>query len=118
MPRHSETTLAAIKNAVDIVALVGEYTARAPHREAGTRLFVRSTTTTIRRSISIRIASLTSAGVAGRAAMFSILCRTYERVDFPEALRMLADRAGVALEKPSQRPPASPRACRRPSSLR
>ncbi len=25
MPRHSETTKSAIKNAVDIVALVGEY---------------------------------------------------------------------------------------------
>ena len=34
MPRHSETTLSAIKNAVDIVALVGEY---LPLRRVGTR---------------------------------------------------------------------------------
>ncbi len=34
MPRHSETTLSAIKNAVDIVALVGEYLAL---RRVGTR---------------------------------------------------------------------------------
>ena len=34
MPRHSETTLSAIKNAVDIVALVGEY---LPLRRVGTK---------------------------------------------------------------------------------
>ena len=32
MPRHSEATLAAIKNAVDIVALVGEYLPLHPLR--------------------------------------------------------------------------------------
>ena len=35
MPRHSETTLSAIKNAVDIVALVGEY---LPLRRMGTQV--------------------------------------------------------------------------------
>ena len=32
MPRHSEATLAAIKHAVDIVALVGEYLPLTPLR--------------------------------------------------------------------------------------
>ena len=50
MPRHSEATKAAIKNAVDIVALVGEY---LPLHRAGSKLqgaCARSTTTTIPRS--------------------------------------------------------------------
>ena len=50
MPRHPETTLSAIKNAVDIVALVGEYHCLCAVWVTNTRRCARSTTTTIRPS--------------------------------------------------------------------
>ena len=69
-----------------------------------TRPCARSTTITTPRSNSTPSANRINAGAAAPAATSSISSRTYERVDFPEALRMLAERAGVTLEGSAQGP--------------
>lgn len=97
MPRHSETTLAAIKNAVDIVALVGEYT---PVRRMGSRYkalcpFHDDHNPSLDINPDRQSYKCWSCGAGGDVFDF---VQNKERVDFPEALRMLADRAGVALE--------------------
>ena len=99
MPRHSETTLAAIKNAVDIVALVGEYT---PVRRMGSRFkalcpFHDDHNPSLDINPDRQSYKCWSCGAGGDVFDF---VQNKERVDFPEALRMLADRAGVALESP------------------
>ena len=99
VPRHSETTLAAIKNAVDIVALVGEYT---PVRRMGSRYkalcpFHDDHNPSLDINPDRQSYKCWSCGAGGDVFDF---VQNKERVDFPEALRMLADRAGVALESP------------------
>ena len=99
MPRHSETTTSAIKNAVDIVALVGEY---LPLRRAGTKYkalcpFHDDHNPSLELNPERQSYKCWSCGAGGDIFDF---VKNIEHVDFPEALRMLADRAGVALESP------------------
>ncbi len=100
MPRHSETTKSAIKNAVDIVALVGEYLAL---RRVGTRYkalcpFHDDHNPSLELNPERQSYKCWSCGTGGDVFDFVM---KYEHVDFPEALRMLADRAGIALEGPT-----------------
>src|ERR1700722_1214258 len=100
VPRHSEATKSAIKNRTDIVALVGEY---LPLRRVGTKYKAlcrwhddHSPSLEVnpdRQSFKCWVC-----GVGGDVFDF---VKNYERVEFPEALRMLADRAGVTLESPT-----------------
>ena len=107
MPRHSEATLAAIKHAVDIVALVGEY---LPLHRTGSKFkalcpFHDDHNPSLELNPDRQSFKCWSCGAGGDVFDF---VKDYERVDFPEALRMLADRAGVALGEPAG--PAGPRA--------
>ena len=100
MPRHSETTLAAIKNAVDIVALVGE---NLPLHRSGSKFkalcpFHDDHHPSMELNPERQSYKCWVCGAGGDVFDFVM---NYERVDFAEALRMLAERAGVALENPS-----------------
>jgi DNA primase len=97
--RHSETTLSAIKSAVDIVALVGEYRAL---RRVGTKYkalcpFHDDHNPSLELNPERQSYKCWSCGAGGDIFDF---VQKIEHVEFPEALRMLADRAGVALESP------------------
>ncbi|MFI5461296.1 MAG: DNA primase [Isosphaerales bacterium] len=109
MPRHTETTTSAIKNAIDIVALVGEYLSL---RRAGSKYkalcpWHDDHNPSLEVNPERQSFKCWSCGVGGDIFDF---VKNYEHVDFPEALRMLADRAGVALESPSAfaSPPGGP----------
>jgi DNA primase len=98
VPRHSETTLSAIKNAVDIVALVGEY---LPLRRVGTRYkalcpFHDDKNPSFECNPERQSYKCWSCGARGDIFDFVM---NRERVEFAEALRMLAQRAGVTLER-------------------
>ena len=98
MARHSETTLSAIKNAVDIVALVGEYLTL---RRVGTRYkalcpFHDDKNPSFECNPERQSYKCWSCGARGDIFDFVM---NRERVDFTEALRMLAQRAGVTLER-------------------
>jgi DNA primase len=102
VPQHSDATLAAIKNAVDIVALVGEYLHL--HR-AGSKLkalcpFHDDHNPSLELNPERQSFKCWSCGAGGDVFDF---VQQYERVDFPEAKRMLAERAGVALDTPADR---------------
>lgn len=97
MPRHSEATLAAIKQAVDIVALVGENLTL--HR-SGSKFkvlcpFHDDHNPSLELNPERQSFKCWSCGAGGDVFDF---VKDYFRVDFPEALLMLAERAGVALE--------------------
>ena len=97
MPRHSEQTLAAIKQAVDIVALVGE--SLTVHR-SGSKFkalcpFHDDHHPSMELNPDRQSYKCWSCGAGGDIFDF---VKNHERVDFPEALRMLADRAGITLE--------------------
>ena len=99
MARHSETTLSAIKSAVDIVALVGEYQAL---RRVGTKFkalcpFHDDHNPSLEVNPERQSYKCWSCGAGGDVFDF---VQKIEHVEFPEALRMLADRAGVVLESP------------------
>ena len=116
MPRHSETTKSAIKNAVDIVALVGEY---LPLRRVGTRYkalcpFHDDHNPSLEVNPERQSYKCWSCGAGGDIFDFVM---NFEHVDFPEALRMLADRAGIALER-STATAVLPPGRRRPISLK
>ena len=96
MPRHSEQTLAAIKQAVDIVALVGE--SLTVHR-SGSKFkalcpFHDDHHPSMELNPDRQSYKCWSCGAGGDIFDF---VKNHERVDFPEALRMLADRAGITL---------------------
>lgn len=96
MPRQSEPTLAAIKQAVDLIALVGEY---LPLQRAGTKFkalcpFHNDHHPSLELNPERQSFKCWSCGAGGDVFDF---VQKYERVEFPEALRMLADRAGVPL---------------------
>ncbi len=98
MPRHPETSLHAIKNAVDIVALVGEY---LPLRRVGNKYkalcpFHDDHNPSLELNPERQSFKCWSCGAGGDIFDF---VKNIEHVDFPEALRMLADRAGIVLEK-------------------
>jgi DNA primase len=95
---HSETNLSAIKNAVDIVALVGEYLTL---RRVGTRYkalcpFHDDKNPSFECNPERQSYKCWSCGARGDIFDFVM---NRERVDFTEALRMLAQRAGVTLER-------------------
>ena len=106
MPRTSESTLAAVKHAVDIVDLVGEY---LPLTRAGSKFKVlcpfhddhhpSMELNPDRQSFKCWVC-----GAGGDVFDFMM---KHERVEFPEALRMLADRAGIAIDAPSAAETAS-----------
>ena len=100
MPRHTDTTKAAIKNAVDIVTLVGEY---IQVRRAGSKFkalcpFHDDHNPSLELNPERQSFKCWSCGAGGDVFDF---VKSYEHVDFPEALRMLADRAGIVLESPA-----------------
>ena len=108
MPRHTDTTKAAIKNAVDIVALVGEY---LQVRRAGSKFkalcpFHDDHNPSLELNPERQSFKCWSCGAGGDVFDF---VKSYEHVDFPEALRMLADRAGIVLESSSTVPTDVPR---------
>jgi DNA primase len=97
--RHSESTLSAIKSAVDIVALVGDYQAL---RRVGTKFktlcpFHDDHNPSLELNPERQSYKCWSCGAGGD--IFDIV-QKLEHVEFPEALRMLADRAGIVLESP------------------
>ena len=96
MPRHTEATLAAIKHAVDIVTLVGEYldVQRSGSKFKALCPFHDDHNPSLELNPDRQSFKCWSCGAGGDIFDF---VKDYERVDFPEALRMLADRAGVAL---------------------
>jgi DNA primase len=98
VPRHTEEILSAIKNAVDIVALVGESLSL---RRVGSKFkalcpFHDDHNPSLELNPERQSFKCWSCGAGGDVFDF---VKNYEHVDFPEALRMLAERAGVALEK-------------------
>lgn len=100
VPRQSESTLTAVKQAVDIVALVGEY---LPLHRAGSKYkalcpFHDDHNPSMEVNPDRQSYKCWVCGAGGDVFDFVV---AYERVEFPEALRMLADRAGVTLEAPS-----------------
>jgi len=97
VPRHSEATLAAIKQAVDIVALVED--SLTLHR-SGSKIkalcpFHDDHNPSLEINPERQSFKCWSCGAGGDVFDF---VKDYFRVDFPEALQMLADRAGVTLE--------------------
>lgn len=99
MARHSDATKTAIKSAVDIVGLVGEY---LPIRRAGSRYkalcpFHDDRNPSLELNPQRQTFKCWSCGAGGDVFDFIQL---YERVEFPEALRMLAERSGIVLEAP------------------
>ena len=100
MPRYPETTLAAIKNAVDIVALVGE---SLPLHRVGSKFkalcpFHDDHKPSLELNPERQSYKCWSCGAGGDVFDFVM---EYEKLEFPEALRMLADRAGITLEASS-----------------
>lgn len=106
MPRHSEATLAAIKQAVDIIALVSDY---LPLHRSGSKFkalcpFHNDHNPSLELNPERQSFKCWSCGAGGDIFDF---VQAYERVEFPEALRMLAERAGVALDDPVATSPLS-----------
>jgi DNA primase len=100
VPRHPDAALTAIKQAVDIVALVGDY---LPLHRAGSKFkalcpFHNDHNPSLELNPDRQSFKCWSCGAGGDVFDF---VQAYERVEFPEALRMLADRAGVALDNPA-----------------
>ena len=100
VPRHSESTLAAIKQATDIVALVGSY---LPLTRAGSKYkalcpFHDDHNPSLEIHPDRQSYKCWSCGAGGDVFDF---VQAFERVEFSEALRMLADRAGIALDTPA-----------------
>ncbi len=100
MPLYSETTLAAIKRAVDIVALVGE---SLPLSRSGSKYkalcpFHDDHTPSLELNPDRQSYKCWSCGAGGDVFEF---VKEFERVEFPEAVRILAERAGVTLEAAS-----------------
>jgi DNA primase len=98
VPRQSDTILAAIKRAVDIVALVGDYLPLHRHGSKVKALcpFHDDHKPSLELNPDRQSYKCWSCGAGGDVFDF---VQEYERVDFPEAVRMLAERAGITLEK-------------------
>jgi DNA primase len=107
VPRYSDTTLAAIKNAVDIVNLVNDY-GRPIHR-SGNKLkalcpFHDDHNPSLELSPDRQTYKCWSCGAGGDVFTF---VQEMDRVDFPEAIRVLAERAGITLEQTADDPERS-----------
>jgi DNA primase len=107
VPRQSESVLAAIKQAVDLVALVGEY---LPVHRSGSKFkglcpFHDDHNPSLELNPERQSFKCWSCGAGGDVFDF---VQRYERVEFPEALRMLAERAGIQLEASTERSATAP----------
>jgi DNA primase len=105
VPRISEETLAAIKNKVDIVELARDLLP-SPVLRSGSRFktlcpFHDDHTPSLVLSPEHGSFKCWSCGAAGSVFDFVM---DHERVEFLEAARMLAERAGITLERPSDGP--------------
>ena len=102
VPKHSETILAAIKNSVDLVSLVGEYLTlqRSGSKYKALCPFHDDHNPSLLIDPERQSFKCWSCGAGGDVFDF---VKAYERIEFPEALRMLAERAGVALDTPEPR---------------
>jgi DNA primase len=100
VPRHSEAILATIKNAIDIVALVGENLSlhRTGSKFKALCPFHDDHNPSLEVNPERQSYKCWSCGAGGDVFDF---VQAFDRVDFPEALRMLAERAGVVLESPA-----------------
>ena len=102
MARHAENTLAAVKAAVDIATLAGEYVRVERSGRALKALcpFHDDHNPSMELNPDRQSFKCWVCGAGGD--VFDFLQRV-ERIEFPEALRMLAERAGIALEAPEAR---------------
>jgi DNA primase len=103
VPRQSGSTLTAIKQAIDIVALMGEY---LPLQRAGSKFkslcpFHDDHNPSLEINPERQSFKCWSCGAGGDVFDF---VQRMDRVEFPEALRMLADRAGIVLEAAERGP--------------
>jgi DNA primase len=103
VPRHSESTLAAIKQSLDLVALVGEY---LPLQRSGSKYkalcpFHNDRNPSLELNPERQSYKCWSCGAGGDIFDF---VKNIEHVDFSEALRMLAERAGITLEGSAKGP--------------
>lgn len=97
MPPSSDETLLRIKAAIDIASLIGEY---LPLQRSGTKFkalcpFHDDHNPSLEINPDRQSFKCWVCGTGGDIFDFTKL---YERVEFPEAVRLLADRAGVPLE--------------------
>jgi DNA primase len=95
--RHSEAVVSDIKHAIDLVTLLGEY---LPLQRVGSKYkalcpFHDDHNPSLELNPERQSFKCWVCGAGGDIFDF---VQKYERVDFPEALRMLADRAGVTLQ--------------------
>jgi DNA primase len=99
VPRHPESTLSAIKNAVDLVAVAGDYLSlrRVGNKFKALCPFHDDHNPSLELNPERQSYKCWSCGAGGDIFDF---VKNIEHVDFAEALRMLADRAGIVLEKP------------------
>ena len=108
MPRYSEAQLAAIKNAVDIVQYARESLPSPVERSGSNFKTLCPFHDDHRPSLILdperRSFKCWSCGAGGDIFTF---VKDLDRVDFPEAVRMLADRTGIVLESPSAGPVAT-----------
>ena len=98
MPRHSEVILASIKNAVDIVKLVGDYglnVSRAGSKYKALCPFHDDKNPSMVLDPERQSYKCWSCGAGGDVFDF---VKEYDRVEFSDALKTLADRAGIVLE--------------------
>ncbi len=98
MARHSDSILSAIKSTVDIVTLVGDYVRlrRAGSKYKGLCPFHQDHNPSLEVNPDRQSYKCWSCGAGGDIFDF---VKNIEHVEFPEALRMLADRAGITLER-------------------
>ncbi len=103
MSRHPDTTLTAIKDAVDIVSLAGDYLTlrRSGRRYKALCPFHDDHTPSLELNPERQSYKCWSCGAGGDIFDF---IKGIERVEFPEALRVLAERAGISLETRSKTP--------------
>ena len=102
MARHAENTLAAVKAAVDIATLAGEYVRVERSGRALKALcpFHDDHNPSMELNPDRQSFKCWVCGAGGD--VFDFLQRV-ERIEFPEALRMLAERAGITLDAPEAR---------------
>jgi DNA primase len=100
VPRHSDATKTAIKDRNDIVALAGEYLSlrRVGNKYKALCPWHADHNPSLELNPERQSFKCWVCGVGGDVFDF---VKNIERIEFPEALRMLAERAGVTLERPT-----------------
>ncbi|MDX2038039.1 MAG: DNA primase [Isosphaeraceae bacterium] len=106
MSRRSEHALAEIKHRIDIVALIGEYLTvnRSGSKYKALCPFHDDHNPSMEINPDRQSFKCWVCGAGGDVFDF---VKDYERVTFPEALRMLAEKAGVVLDDPAAGPAVS-----------